>query len=181
MHQVLCIMTFDITVFHACVLLHQWYGSFVYFLIWSVPSQNSINWCQPLGVVCIPPQPLVRTYSGGLLYPGMTMDVFLFAVPAYLLMSQPLLDPDSPCAWKLSQQNIGMYVHLNKHFPLFSFKLACLHLFNTCSNLTSWSLAFISNIAIRISSAMPKTLGISLNNLPTFFWNIMPAGVASKL
>ena len=67
-----------------------------------------------------------------------------------------------------------MQVHWNRHFSLFSFRLACLHLHYTCSKLASWSLPSKSKPAIRTLSAMLKTLGMSFSNSPFFFGTYHP-------
>ena len=119
-------------------------------------------------VVQIPLQSLVRMYSGSLPYPGMTAVLFVLggniSINALTLAGSGL----NLCLEITSLKN-GMHVHwINP--SLFSFRLACQHLYNTFSNLTPLSLPFASNPTIIISSAMPKTLAVSLNDFSIFLW-----------
>ena len=56
----------------------------------------------------------------------------------------------------------------------FSFRLACQHILSNLCNDTSWFLSS-SNPKTRMSSAMQNTLGMLLQSLYIYFWNMSPA------
>ena len=66
----------------------------------------------------------------------------------------------------------GILVHLKWHLSLSSFRLTFLHIFNSLSTVSSWSLPSSSNPASKISSAMPNTLGSPWNSWSIFHCTI---------
>ena len=69
-------------------------------------------------------------------------------------------------------------VHLKWHLSLFSFKLTSWHHFSTPYTALLWSLPSLSYPVTRMSSAILKTFGMSLNISSILHWNMLPTGTA---
>ena len=63
-------------------------------------------------------------------------------------------------------------IHPNRHSSLFLFRFNFLHIFSTISSIPLWFIPCLSNPAIKMPSAIPKTLEILLINSSIFFWNV---------
>ena len=74
--------------------------------------------------------------------------------------------------WEIISLMKGMLLHLRRHLSLLSFRLTCLHILSTLSNVMDWSLPSSSKPAIRISSVIPNTLAILLNGSSIITWNM---------
>ena len=85
------------------------------------------------------------------------------------LVALPLLDITPP--------KKGMDVDLKWYFSLFNLRLTSLHLCSTLHTIALWSVPS-SYPFTNISSAIPKTFGMSLNSLSILHWNISPTGAA---
>ena len=85
-------------------------------------------------------------------------NIYAMALPSLsvLFLDQGSLD----C--KITPLKNGMTVHLNKHLSLLSFRLAFLSILSTLSSLALQSLHISSNLAIRMSSAIPNHLVVPL-------------------
>ena len=72
----------------------------------------------------------------------------------------------------------GIEVHLKWHFSLFNFELTSSHLCSILCTAVSWSAPFLSYPITKMSSAMPNTLGMSLNISLILGWNLSTTGAA---
>ena len=71
-----------------------------------------------------------------------------------------------------------MLVHLKRLLSLLRFKFAHLHTQRKSSNISSWASPGLSKLAIKMSSAIPNTFDMVLNNSSPFLWNIFLVGTA---
>ena len=67
-----------------------------------------------------------------------------------------------------------MVVHVKRHLSLLSFKFACLHIWSTLSNVSSWSFPCSLKPSIKMSSAILNTFEMLLNSSSILFWNMSP-------
>ena len=126
-----------------------------------------------------PLQLLVKMYLGICGYPGITAILSLTWAVACLLA--PVFSRiHTHTMHEMISLIKGMLVHLNRHLSLLKFKLACLHILSTLSKVASWSLPSLSFPAIRMSSAVIKTLGIPLKSLCIFLWKMSPPGTTTN-
>ena len=125
-------------------------------------------------------QSLVKTYLCSLVYIGMTAALSFPLVGLCPLLLGFCLGPDSHPSHEIILPMKGIFVLLNIHLSLLSFRFCSLYIHCTFFSISSWSLPGLSNSTIKMSSAMPMTLGIQLNRLSIFFWNTSAAGACSK-
>ena len=83
----------------------------------------------------------------------------------------------TPCLDMISPKN-GTDVHQKWHLSLLIFRFTCLHICSTLHSVSSWFLPSALYPAAKMSSAVPYTLGKSLNISFIFLWNISLVGAA---
>ena len=127
-------------------------------------------------VACIPPQMLVKTYIGSFLYSGTTVVPFWSSVVACLWALELFSSLGLHLVMKLFLLKTGMLVHLKRNCSLLSFIFVCLNIKITFPNVSSRSLPCSSKPAIKISSAIPNTSCMLLNNSSVFFCNMCSVG-----
>ena len=125
-------------------------------------------------MVCTLLQSLVRTYFSNSVYPEMTNSFLGFGGDISVSTCTFLGSRFTPCQI-ISPRN-GKLVHLKRHLSLLSFKFAYLHILKTLSYVALWSLYCSSKPALKMSSSIPKTLGIPQNNSSIVILNMFPTG-----
>ena len=83
----------------------------------------------------------------------------------------------TPC-WEITSPKKGMPVHLKRYLSLLAFKFVYLHTLSTLADVALWCLPCSSESAIKISSAILKTLDILLSSSSIFFWDMSCTGAA---
>ena len=120
-----------------------------------------------LGSACVtahtPLQSLVKMYLGNSVNSGMIAALSSSSVVDLDFLESSL----KPCHYIISPNN-RMLIHPNRYLSLLSFRFYYQYIHSTFSNISSLFLSSSSKPAIKISSAIPNTFGMSLYNSSFF-------------